>query len=146
MARRARTRTAKGTTPPKRAESYKHPEATSLLRPDVGTQAQFRKKKPPQRYRYDSSLSPALDWDGQNPAREQGEEQLSVISGQLSVIRAKLAGADNWDSVADNVSRAQEAAHPLTVMSRPFLNWAGKAERLSFDVPTLSTSRSRMWR
>ncbi len=22
-------------------------------------------------------------------------------------------------------------------MSRPFLNWAGKAERLSFDVPTL---------
>jgi adenine-specific DNA-methyltransferase len=23
-------------------------------------------------------------------------------------------------------------------MSGPFLNWAGKAERLSFDVPTLS--------
>jgi adenine-specific DNA-methyltransferase len=22
-------------------------------------------------------------------------------------------------------------------LSRPFLNWAGKAERLSFDVPTL---------
>jgi adenine-specific DNA-methyltransferase len=29
------------------AESYKHPEADSPMRPDVGTQAQFKKKKPP---------------------------------------------------------------------------------------------------
>ena len=55
------------------AESYKHPESESPMRPDVGTQAQFKKKKPPATYRYDSSLSPALDWDGQNPAREKGE-------------------------------------------------------------------------
>lgn len=47
------------------AESYRHSEAKALLRPDVGTQAQFKKKKPPQRYRYDSSLSPSLEWDGQ---------------------------------------------------------------------------------
>ena len=40
------------------------------MRPDVGTQAQFRKKQAPRAYRYDSSLSPALEWDGQNPARE----------------------------------------------------------------------------
>ena len=55
------------------ARSYQHPESDSPMRPDVGTQAQFKKKKPPQTYRYDSSLSPALDWDGQNFAREQGE-------------------------------------------------------------------------
>ncbi len=82
MARRPRGVTPKTTARPTRAESYAHPEAQSLLRPDVGTQAQFRKKKPPQRYRYDSSLSPALDWDGQNPAREVGEQQLAVISDQ----------------------------------------------------------------
>jgi adenine-specific DNA-methyltransferase len=41
-------------------EYYNHPESESLLRPDVGTQAQFRKKKPPQKYKYDSSLSPEL--------------------------------------------------------------------------------------
>jgi adenine-specific DNA-methyltransferase len=46
---------------PQQAESYKHPDAKSLMRPDVGTQAQFKKKKPPKTYRYDSSLSPALD-------------------------------------------------------------------------------------
>ena len=54
-------------------EAFEHPEATSPMRPDVGTQAAFKKKKPPVTYRYDSSLSPSLDWDGQNPAREQGE-------------------------------------------------------------------------
>ncbi len=35
---------------PQRAESYTH-EEEALLRPDVGTQAQFRKKKPPKTYR-----------------------------------------------------------------------------------------------
>ena len=58
---------------------YKHPEADSPMRPDVGTQAQFRKKKPPATYRYDSSLSPALDWDGGNAAREAGEAFIRQI-------------------------------------------------------------------
>src|SRR5262249_12847306 len=46
------------------AESYQHKEADSLLRPDVGTQAQFKKRKPPVTYQYDSSLSPTLVWAG----------------------------------------------------------------------------------
>jgi adenine-specific DNA-methyltransferase len=50
------------------AKSYKHPEAESLMRPDVGTQAQFKKRKEPKKYRYDSSLSPALEYDGQTRA------------------------------------------------------------------------------
>lgn len=53
---------------PNRAEAYTH-EDEVVLRPDVGTQAQFRKRKPPTTYRYDSSLLPALDWDGRNAAR-----------------------------------------------------------------------------
>lgn len=61
------------------AERYTHPADTSPMRPDVGTQPQFRKKKPPATYRYDSSLSPALDWDGQNGARELGEWLLGLI-------------------------------------------------------------------
>ena len=57
----------------KKAENYRHPESESLMRPEVGTQAQFKKRLPPKKYRYDDSLSPALEWDGQNPARERGE-------------------------------------------------------------------------
>ena len=72
-------RNAGGNAHPPKAENYKHPEADSPLRPDVGTQPQFKKKKPPVAYRYDSSLSPALDWDGQNPAREEGEALIENV-------------------------------------------------------------------
>ena len=51
-----------------KAQSYRHPEADSPLRPEIGTQPKFKTKKPPVTYRYDSSLSPALEWDGQNGA------------------------------------------------------------------------------
>jgi adenine-specific DNA-methyltransferase len=104
---------------PREASTYRHPEADSPLRPDVGTQPQFKKRKPPVTYRYDSSLSPVLEWDGQNYAREAGE----------ALIREILD--------AKSLESAKGAAERLKAMSRPFLNWAGKAERLSFDVPTL---------
>ena len=106
-------------TRPPPAETYRHREAESPLRPDVGTQAQFRKKKPPATYRYDSSLSPALEWDGQNPARERGEALIARI------LEAK------------SIEEAKGAASELKALSKAFLNWAGKAERLSFEVPTL---------
>jgi adenine-specific DNA-methyltransferase len=101
------------------AKSYGHPDAKAVMRPDIGTQAQFKKKKEPKRYRYDSSLSPVLEWDGQNAAREQGE----------ALIREILE--------ATSLEQAKAAADKLRKRSKPFLNWAGKAERLSFDVPTL---------
>jgi adenine-specific DNA-methyltransferase len=104
---------------PAGAETYEHPTATTPLRPDVGMQAQFKKTKPAQKYRYDSSLSPALDFDGQNPAREQAE----------ALIRAVLD--------AKTLDEAKAAAAKLKAMGQPFLNWAGKAEHLSFEVPTL---------
>ena len=62
----------------KKAEAYQHGDE-ALLRPEVGMQAQFKKRKPPKTYNYDSSLSPALDWDGKNPARELGEWLLAQI-------------------------------------------------------------------
>jgi adenine-specific DNA-methyltransferase len=62
----------------KHTETYDHGEG-AVLRPEAGTQIQFRKKKPSKTYRYDSSLSPSLDWDGQNGARELGEWLLAQI-------------------------------------------------------------------
>src|SRR5947209_5137045 len=122
---------------PAQADSYDHPESTVLLRPDVGTQAQFKKKKPPQRYRFDSSLSPALDWDGQNAAREQGERQLALLRAKVEELRRRLAEAEGKPEADDLLDQIDEAVRQLVALSRPFLNWAGKAERLSFDVPTL---------
>ncbi len=131
---------ASKTKPPKSkpAKNYKHPESESPMRPEVGTQAQFKKKLPPKTYRYDSSLSPALDWDGKNPAREQGEAQLADAESQLKELHRKLSPkSEIWKEVGAHVVKAQESVEKLKAMSNPFLNWAGKAERLSFDVPTL---------
>lgn len=63
----------------KTAEPYVHPDQQSAMRPDIGTQANFRKKKAPATYRYDSSLSPTMEWDGQNGTRELGEWLLARV-------------------------------------------------------------------
>ena len=60
-----KSRRRKAPTVQAEAASYTHPTADLASRPEIGTQAQFRTKKPAKTYRYDSSLSPALDWDGQ---------------------------------------------------------------------------------
>jgi adenine-specific DNA-methyltransferase len=119
-----------------RYEAFEHPEAQSPMRPDVGTQAAFKKKKPPVTYRYDSSLAPVLDWDGQNPAREQGEALIARID-ELSRGLTRVNADQDQEEFQRTVAELREAAARLKAISRPFLNWAGKAERLSFDVPTL---------
>lgn len=101
------------------AEAYRNPEATNPTRPEVGTQARFHLKEPPKTYRYDSSLAPSLEWDEQNPRREEAE----------ALIRQVLD--------AGTLDDAKAAAEKLRRMSGPFLNWAGKAEEQTFDVPTL---------
>lgn len=58
-------------------------------------------------------------WEGQNPARERGEALIKQVLESKSLEDAKAY------------------ASKLKAMSKPFLNWAGKAERLSFDVPSL---------
>ena len=126
----------------KTAEGYTHPDQTLLMRPEAGTQAQFRKKKPPQTYRYDSSLSPALDWDGGNGARELGEWLLSVIERTAALQAPHVLPSPEEFKTADgrvvlSVLSLQEAVDQLKRLGRPFLTWTGKAERLSFDVPTL---------
>ena len=51
----------------KEPKNYNHTDQHPQ-RPDIGTEPHFKKKKPPETYRYDSSLAPELSWD-ENPAR-----------------------------------------------------------------------------
>ncbi len=106
------------TKKPKEAKNYDYQGSEHPLRPDIGTEKDFKKKKPPVTYRYDSSLSPELNWDD-NPAREQAEALIAEILE------------------AEDIETAKTAARKLKAMSQPFLNWTGKAEKLSFEVPTL---------
>lgn len=114
--RPVRKKPASGNDKPPRV--YEHKEEKLLLRPDVGLQPQFKAKKPPRTYRYDPSLDPALSWDI-SADRERGEELIARIEQAADLDEARAAAAE------------------LKRMSRPFLDWAGKAERARFSVPTL---------
>ncbi len=78
----AKKRALRKTSSSPKTERYRHTDAKVLLRPDVGTQREFKKKKAPATYRYDSSLSPSLAWDGQNPGREEGEALIAGIGAR----------------------------------------------------------------
>ena len=124
------------------ARAYTHTGSDIALRPEVGTQPQFRKKKPPATYRYDSSLSPSLEWDEQNAAREKGEWLLLMIEKAAALsaphrFETPQEFTSNDGHVTLSVHTLQEAVVQLKRLGQSFLNWAGKAERHSFDVPTL---------
>ncbi len=90
------------------------------MRPESGAQDVFpsARRRPPRTWRYDSSLAPELAWD-EDEARGEGERLIEEI----------IAG--------DDLDQAKQAAEKLKNLSRHFLNWAGKAERGGFAVPTL---------
>ncbi len=122
---------APATASPTPARSYEHVAADAAMRPEAGTQAQFRKKKAPAVYRYDSSMAPELTWDGGNAALRDRVAEL------LASVQAGLTAEGHDDEVSATRQAARDAAAELSHLQEPFLNWTGKAERLSFDVPTL---------
>jgi adenine-specific DNA-methyltransferase len=108
-------------TPPaaRPVDEYRHKQATGPRVPEAGAQPYVKAQPPAARYRYDSSLAPALEWDERNPAREEAEALIAAVLD------------------APDLAAAKAAAARLKAMSAPFLNWAGKAERPDIDVPTL---------
>lgn len=109
----------------------------AVQRPDAGVQDQFTARKPPKTYRYDSSLDPALSWDEQ-PERELGEWLIGLIvragrDGEAAV----FAEPQVWKGGGVRLTSVADAAYHLERISKPFLNWAGKAERHELNVPTV---------
>ncbi|MDD3293132.1 MAG: site-specific DNA-methyltransferase [Geobacteraceae bacterium] len=116
---------------------YKHSEKTPM-RPDVGTQAQFRKKRGPKTYLYDSALAPSMNWD-EGSAREYGEWLILCIEDAAREENHMFDAPREFTRGGDviRVYGLSDAVQLLKGLSKPFLEWTGKAERLSFDVPTL---------
>lgn len=116
--------------------SYHHSQEATQ-RPDVGVQDQFTARRPAKTYRYDSSLDPALSWD-ESRDRELGEWLLGLVArcadeGEATV----FAEPQVWAGGGVQVQSLKAAAGLLQKLSKPFLNWAGKAERHQIDIPTV---------
>jgi hypothetical protein len=110
------------------AEQYRHKEE-AVQRPDVGVQDQFQAKRPAKTYRYDSSLDPALSWDEQCE-RALGEWLLGLIERAAKEGEAAVFGqVQEWEGGGVRVASTVQAIGMLKSVSKPFLNWAGKAER-----------------
>lgn len=117
------------------AGEYRHADQ-AVQRPDAGVQDQFQARKPPKTYRYDSSLDPALSWDEQRE-RDLGEWLLGlVIRSAKEGEQAVFAEPQEWKGGGVRVTSLADAAQMLQQISKPFLNWAGKAERHEIKVPT----------
>jgi len=102
----------------KRIEDYKHINSGRLNNPDVGlvnstNDSDCSKKK----YSFDPHIDPELQFDSSRAEVEK------LLNDALS--------SDTIDEIKGYLSKLQK-------MQDPFLNWAGKAERTSFDVPVVS--------
>ena len=106
---------AKGKKP---IEQYDHKGKKRVNNPPVGlvtpeTDRESGKKT----YTYDPHLDPTLEFDSQRGHIER------IISSGLA---------------AETIEEAKAALSELKKQQEPYLNWAGKAEHTSFEVPTVS--------
>ena len=116
-------------------EQYRHGDQ-AVQRPEAGVQDQFQARRPPRTYRYDSSLDPALSWDEQRE-RDLGEWLLGLVARAAKEgERVVFADLQEWKGGGVRITSLADAAQTLQQISKPFLNWAGKAERHEIRVPT----------
>nr|WP_298410483.1 site-specific DNA-methyltransferase [uncultured Halomonas sp.] len=116
--------------------SYQHADEATL-RPDVGLQDQFHHVREPKMYRYDSSLAPELAWD-ENSDREYAEWLLNLVAEAGEKGEGAVFSEPVRCQGTGNVFRSsRECVARLRSLTRPFLNWAGKAERQQISVSTV---------
>ncbi|MBK1630647.1 site-specific DNA-methyltransferase [Thiohalocapsa halophila] len=132
MATRARNNNQTGQD----SGSYSHDEQ-AVQRPEVGVQESFQDRRKPRTYRYDSSLSPELAWD-ENASRALAEWLIELITqaaedGEASVFQSPQV----WEGTGEAFRSTRECAARLRSLTKPFLNWSGKAERQQISVPTI---------
>jgi len=99
-------------------EQYDHKGKKRANNPPVGlVTPQTDQDRPAKEYAYDPHIDPALQFDSQRSQIER-------------IIDKGLA--------AEKLEQAKSALSTLRKRQQPYLNWAGKAEHTSFEVPTVS--------
>ena len=122
-----------------RTESYRH-KAKAVGRPTAGVEPHFKDAhgtKEPVAYRYDSSLAPEMKWD-ESPARDMAEWLLGVIADatEKGIVTFEPGDAPTWKGTGESFDSVQMCVKKLRSLSKPFLDWTGKAEQHEVRIPT----------
>lgn len=135
---------------------YEHTDHQRPNNPPVGLVTPETDPPPPpekarKAYRYDPHLDPALNFDpskvrdelaaviesglADEPPTDPEDRSApgaTLAEGRLAKVEAQLA------RTKAALQRSRDALRSLKRAQEPYLNWAGKAERTSFEVPTVS--------
>jgi adenine-specific DNA-methyltransferase len=131
-------------------EQYTHGDKDRVNNPPVGlVTPETDKDAGKQTYSYDPHLDPQLQWDGKPD--QFVEELLAAISALEVEQKRVLSEIDTAvsDKQHENVAllikelhgiqqQLSEKLRLLQSFRKPYLNWAGKAEHTSFELPTVS--------
>ncbi len=145
------------TTKKRPVEQYDHKGKKRINNPPVGlVDAKSDAVEGKKTYAYDPHLDPTLQFDQQNARsaiadafartratadaaraafdrlRKQEEKEAKKKSPDVAELE-RLKG-----ETAQVMDAASEAATALEKLQNPYLEWAGKAERTSFEIPTVS--------
>lgn len=117
-------------------KAYRHNDA-AILRPDIGVEQHFRSDKTPSEYRFDSSLDPQLNWD-ETSGRDYAEWLLNLILKATELGEEEVfSKPQEWRASLDQFTSIAQCVRKLKSLSRPFLDWSGKAESKDLVVPAL---------
>ena len=90
-----------------------------MLRPDVGTQTQFRKKKEPASYSNDPSLSPTPDRDGRSFGRERAEARIASHILTPCSAMPKFPAGGRWTIAVQGVDNRGNELMVITPLPEP---------------------------
>jgi adenine-specific DNA-methyltransferase len=146
---------------------YLHPDKR-LNNPPVGlatpdTDGVEEKAK----YAYDPHIAPSLDFDSGRsvvenllhdalpPPLPKNEEEREEAKREREALKAALKALDEalpseqaeaLKARLERLDRLEDAINALHAVQAPFLNWTGKAERTSFEVPTVQEGHRHLRR
>lgn len=121
---------AKKSKKKRQIEQYDHSDKTRANNPPVGLVTPATDKDEGKKtYQYDPHIDPALQFDS------QGSEVENIIDEGLAAV---TSAADDPEELQVALAAARKSLEQLKDRRKPYLNWAGKAERTSFEVDTVS--------
>ena len=116
----------------KKIDHYTHGDKKRINNPPVGlvTPVTDPPNAETETYAYDPHIDPSLQFDSKsNPVEDLMDEGVDAL---------ELPPEASPEDLQATLTTVKQALERMKSLRAPYLNWAGKARRTSFEVPTVS--------